>query len=284
MSQIPPDIPDDAVVLQSIECRQCGYDLRALPLEGDCPECGRPVLRAVLDIVDPAATSLPRISNPGRVGNGLIVLMAAIGVTSLIVFTQPILLWLEGRLQRPLPPNLLLVAAAIPLLGLAGVFLVAPARSAPHDPVVRRTISFLTLGLIIWSVSIATAWTADGMGVDLPAPAPMLMMVAGAIVTLLPFRALIRLVGERSRLFRQARGGRQRVYDLVAALGAIALGETAVAIGQAFDWEWLALGGTFAQWAASFLVVIGMVYLFVNVTWIRSAVLRPPPLLRNLVG
>ncbi|HTW94102.1 MAG TPA: hypothetical protein VMD30_04860, partial [Tepidisphaeraceae bacterium] len=35
-------IPDDADLL----CESCGYTLKGLPLEGQCPECGRPICQS----------------------------------------------------------------------------------------------------------------------------------------------------------------------------------------------------------------------------------------------
>src|SRR5687768_15434828 len=38
----PPD--PAAVAAATLHCIDCGYDLRGLPAENNCPECGRPVL------------------------------------------------------------------------------------------------------------------------------------------------------------------------------------------------------------------------------------------------
>jgi hypothetical protein len=43
MSRVAPVVPSENDLL----CEQCGYTLNGLPLEGNCPECGKPIRESV---------------------------------------------------------------------------------------------------------------------------------------------------------------------------------------------------------------------------------------------
>jgi hypothetical protein len=44
MTLLTPASPGSQTILVDTPCRQCGYSLRSLPIDGRCPECGRPVI------------------------------------------------------------------------------------------------------------------------------------------------------------------------------------------------------------------------------------------------
>lgn len=74
----PPIWPD--VVPEGPTCRRCGYELKGLPMKGQCPECALPVVRSLrgnlLEYSDPAYV--------GRLASGALLLeMAIVGFCAL---------------------------------------------------------------------------------------------------------------------------------------------------------------------------------------------------------
>jgi hypothetical protein len=51
MARVAPVVPDESDLL----CEGCGYTLKGLPLEGNCPECGKPIIESVGEHRHPSA-------------------------------------------------------------------------------------------------------------------------------------------------------------------------------------------------------------------------------------
>src|SRR5690606_22835141 len=107
-------------------CARCAYDLRGLSVEGRCPECGLHVWVTLRHIVDPAASSLPKLRNPVGVGNALVWLVSCVTIATLLVAGHALMLAMGFSAQASLPllpllmPHDVLLMAA--LMALAGVW------------------------------------------------------------------------------------------------------------------------------------------------------------------
>ena len=70
-SPIADDLSQMQVALH-MPCARCGYELRELLADGDCPECGEPIRLTIIEVVDPASRRLAPIHNPRAVGNSIL--------------------------------------------------------------------------------------------------------------------------------------------------------------------------------------------------------------------
>jgi hypothetical protein len=75
MASDPPATIDD-----DVQCVHCGYNLRTMPVDGDCPECGAPVE----ETLHPPKTMSPRERNMLRFLYWLVGGQAACAVSGLI--------------------------------------------------------------------------------------------------------------------------------------------------------------------------------------------------------
>ena len=69
-SPIADDLSQMRVAL-SMPCRRCGYELKELGADGDCPECGEPIRLTIIEVVDPTSRRLQPIHKPKSVGNSI---------------------------------------------------------------------------------------------------------------------------------------------------------------------------------------------------------------------
>jgi hypothetical protein len=97
---------------------------------------------------------------------------------------------------------------------------------------------------------------------------------------------VLRTIGRRSRAYRQSHAARQGVLALGCAVAAAATGHALLAYAARFpargSWP-LSMGQVLVN-VSAFMVVVGLLYLVVNAWWIRTALLRPPPRLREIVS
>jgi len=274
-----------------VHCRQCGYDLKGLPVSSRCPECGLDALETITHLVDPEASRLPRLRDPAAVGAGLLglsatyFLMAALVLLPRALPTVLAALGLEGRSPAwVVPPRA--VAAAVGLLGLWWLHLLvrSPAEE-PADPA-RRATRWMWRGQIGWSLAVLSPLLGEWGGLRervLLAPLEV-ASVPFAIATLVGLRGILQLVGLRSRAYRNAKGGRQSIDALVGAILAGAAGNLGSAIGLWQEWPWLETVGQTLFGASAGLLLLGLLYLVVNCWWIRSSLRKPPPRLEELVS
>lgn len=284
---VPPDLQTmtDARIERSAGCSGCGYDLRGLGLEGRCPECGRPVMRSVLDVVDPAASLFPVVRRPRLVGD---VLVLVVGLILLAVAADATLRGIgvaRGAARWPSVSATWLPGVAA-LLAVLPALLLAPPRG--NEEAIRRAVHRLALGLAGWGAGLALGgWAARrGGGAAELAIVGLGLRWGALIIALFALRQVVQVAGERSRQFRTARGGRQRIRDLVFAAAAGGIGEAVLVgagmvAGPAADAAGL-LGAALLL-VSQFMLVVGFVYLLVNVGWIRRALRKPPPTLAELL-
>src|ERR1700722_15887591 len=111
----PSAIASTAMVLDHTPCRKCSYNLRALPVAGNCPECGVPIGTAVFGNL--LKFSLPQwLRNLARDANlvywGCTLIVLGVVLIPTIVFS-----FMAGPL--PSSPNLIII---LPIASLLGIF------------------------------------------------------------------------------------------------------------------------------------------------------------------
>lgn len=120
----PPAPPWPDVVPDGPTCRRCGYELRGLPMRGQCPECALPVARSLrgnlLEYSDPAYV--------GRLATGAMVVEIAIVALCLVPIVGLLVLFIDesgaapGRtvagVFRPVGAAVSIAAAMAALVGM----------------------------------------------------------------------------------------------------------------------------------------------------------------------
>lgn len=301
LEPIDPLVPRQwaqAVVIDSLYCRRCGYDLRGLQADGRCPECGLDIWSSVLSTVDPAASRLPSLRNPPAVGNAIFILMIAMLVGMLLTIAPSVAhvidswnssglsAWSENVAGLSWPVTALLVA-----VGLWAVWLLAPPRGSELHGTVWNDIWRIALGYCGWLVFAAIWQQWNGAPARLLEAQRLALHVAAAVfatIGLIGLRGAFDIVGHRSREYRRSQGGRQSLELVIAAIAAGVLGALTRYLGGL---DWFAAGwrdsakaiGQIVLWVGHFMVLIGLAYLVVNAWWIRRSLCRPPPPLDQIL-
>jgi hypothetical protein len=288
-----------AIVVAPLHCTRCGYNLRGVPVDHRCPECGLEVWATVTHVVDPTASSLPRLRNPRGVGDALVWLMMCLFVVAAAMILAPTSRqiarsigadWLSALSPEVLYP----VAALASLGGLWSVYQFSlPRRSESGD--VAHRLWLTGGGLVGMALCTGTLWFREIIWTQ-PAAAPTVEEVAvwrvalravtagSAIAVLYGVSGILKAIGLRSRAYRTARGGRQSIRAMTAAIVCVIFGEGMRLAGVLrFDPDLRDIG-RMAGFASMLMVLIGLLYLIVNVWWIRAAIRRPPPRLSEIVA
>lgn len=276
----------DAVVRTELTCRGCRYNLYGLAAIGKCPECGLDISETIIHTIDPAASRLPKITNPSAVGNGLLWLLISLAIATLLLIARPVALRLDAldktgvRDYSTFAPKYLPIAAGIVILfGLFAAMRFIPKNGNEHDGTIRKDIRLLMTGMIGLSIFcfvsgglqwiLVTSWIIS--------LAHIALMVC-AIIILLGLKGILRAVGLRSREYRTARGGRQGIRAMIgatlAAIAGVLVRCGAERLGSFPRIETMAMVTT---WMSVLMLLIGLLYLVVNGWWIRKALCKPPP-------
>ena len=277
---------NDAVVRTELVCRGCRYNLYGLAASGKCPECGLDISETIIHTIDPAASRLPKITNPRAVGNGLFWLLVNLAIATLFLIARPVALRLDAldktgvRDYSAFAPKYLPFAAGIViLLGLFAAVRFIPKNGNKNDGAIRRDIRVLMTGMIGLSIFCFVSSGLQLIPVTnwIISLAHIALMVC-AIIILLGLKGILRAVGQRSREYRTARGGRQGIRAMIGAMLAAITGElvrlVAERLGSFPTIETMAMVAT---WMSVLMLLIGLIYLVVNGWWIRKALCKPPP-------
>ncbi len=280
------------VVMTPIHCRRCGYNLYRLPADGPCPECGLEAWESILHTVDPAASRLPQIRNPGVVGDALLGLMLVLAAVSIILVLRPLAEWIDAMdpsglrsVARWAPAWLAIVAGVAALAALFWVRRLAPPVGAERSRGVRRDVRWLGVGLAVWATFAITGGLMQMTAVPGRAiTAVWLAAALAAVIPLLGLRGILKTIGLRSREYRTASGGRQGIRAMVAATIGVACGHGLLLLASPTGIQTLAALGTVVTSISALMVMIGLFYLVANAWWIRKALRCPPPRLEEVVG
>ena len=273
-----------------LPCARCGYELRELMADGDCPECGEPIRLTIIEVVDPASRRLEPIHNPRAVGNSILrivlffyiaVVLAVLAILSRASDVLPI-----PALFHDLPSTeLIWISAAC---GLVAVVSLVPMMQLRKQSVLvgcKAGILIIFFGLWMWVMSMILIATLllkqqSHHGAVIMVLDTCLPVISGGLV-FSGFRRLIPRLGQRSRAFRQAQSSRQRMSDLLAALAVIIVGRTLLVVSTP-DSN-ISLLGLIVMVMSLSLIVIGLGYLLRNTIWIRNALITPPPAIPELL-
>jgi len=280
------------LVRASVHCRGCGYELRGLQSDARCPECGLDVWPSIVHTVDPHASRLPKRHDPAGVGDALLWLSVS-GFAAVLLLSSRAAAELLGRVgfvgaDRWLGPWVTIVAGVVAAGGLWSVWkLNPPAGGAPGESD-RREVWLLGAGLGGWALLVAVQGVFLQAGWAPAFPVGSLMALAAdgaAAVGLLGASGVFRVIGLRSREYRNAHGGRQSVQAMIAAVGGDAAGRLLVLVAEAGS----GLGGlralgTGITKVSDLMLLIGLAYLVVNAAWIRRSLRCPPPTLEEVLG
>ncbi len=288
-SPIADDLSQMKVVL-SMPCRRCGYELKELEADGDCPECGEPIRLTIIEVVDPTSRRLQPIHKPKTVGNliaGVVLFyfVAIVIAVLALVSRAPESLPIPSALRSISTISFVWTSALISIIALT--CLIPMMRMCQRQEIAgcRKGIVMTFSGLWFWAISMGiNAWMLLNIKIQSSEVAMLIdtcLPVVSAGLVFSGFRHLIPRLGQRSRAFRQAQGSRQRMNDLLAALIVIIIGRTFLAVSDS-DSN-LALLGLIIMVMSLSLIVIGLGYLLRNVIWIRNALITPPPALIDLL-
>ena len=290
-SPVLPKSLSRAVVVQELKCRQCGYNLRTLVVGGKCPECGLEIWQTIIREFDPEVSRLPRLHDPRGVGNGIFMLLVCvIALASLLLapsLIEQLKAWqlLGPNRLRFLATSLIPIAAGIlAIIGLWPIWKLHPSQAREASPSTWLDICFLAIGLTGSALTImlpdrlfrGAAW------IDLQ----RIIILALCVVFFWGLRGVFTMIGEHSRSYRHARGGRQGLGAMIAAVVGIASGSLlqSWASGQTPPAGDLGTIGTVITWISASMLYLGLIYLLMNAWWIRSAIIRPSRTLKDLLG
>lgn len=297
-----PDTLAASMVAVSVYCCRCTYDLRGLPADGVCPECGLPIANTLQHLIDPAASRLPQLRDPVGVGNALVWLVLCLTGATLLLCVQAVAVWAGvfelqrvGMLGMAAAYDCTLLASVAALLGMWSVFKFNPTPGDRANVAVRRDVVALGAGLAGWSILAMVLWqrerhwafAAVSQNEVATFRAALHAGMAGAAVVIwIGIQRILRTIGKRSRAYRHAHGGRQRIRPMIAATVAIGVGSLLRLAGTSAKpgLEPLATLGAVMVWVSMLMIVIGLVYLLINARWIRQALRHPPPILESLLS
>jgi hypothetical protein len=190
------------------------------------------------------------------------------------------------RIMQSIPPQqLVLASASFGLLALVALLPMLSMCTRKELVGCKGGLSLTCTGLLVWSCSMFLAYVmlfgqfkqggAMSMLFDTCLPA----ITAGIVFS--GFKKLVPRLGLRSRAFRQARGSRQRMNDLLVALVFVLVGRSLIVVSPG-DTN-LAMFGLIVMIMSLSLIVFGLGYLLRNTIWIRQSLITPPPALSDLL-
>ena len=278
------------VIKRQLACIRCGYDLKSLFADSECPECGEPIRLTIIDTVDPAARRLLPLENPKATGNALV----GISVFLFLSVACAVLVLLSNASEKLPIPNFvrlledpIWICISSALAAVAFLSLVPIIRMCYCGTIQGCRLGIVLTGLGLLSFAIlmgASRWILLGSieyGTLITLLFDTILPALALGVTFTGLRRHVPWLGQRSREFRLAQGSRQRMNDLLAALVFVVIGRTSISISQ-HDSNFATLGMIIMVLCIT-LILVGLLYLIRNTFWIRSALCSPPPSLQEIL-
>lgn len=272
----------EPVIRRQLRCVQCGYDLEGLSPRSACPECGNAILASLAQGLDLDESARARTAPSKRAAWALFA--ASVGCLAASArLPEFVVVSIAGELASPRLESLRAAASSLAaLLHLAALFgaatgLVALAVVLPRQGETRvlRVRVLGAAGFALW------------LAIALPRPNLLGITVAAlpAAMVLLAISPLLRELGPRSRVYRNRGSAKQRIDELLIALGiAAAASVCSVLVARDGGNETLVALLRIVATSSAGLFVIGLGYLALNAYWILRAVLRPDPTLDEVIG
>ena len=278
------------ILIRQLACLRCGYDLKSLSADSNCPECGEPIRLTIIDTVDPAARRLPPLESPRTIGNALV----GVSLFLFLAVACAVLVLLSNTSEKlPIPhfirtledPIWICISSALAFVAFLSLLPLIRLCRRGTIQVCRVGIALTGLGLLSFAVLMgASRWILLGtteFGAIITLLFDTMLPVLSLGITFAGLRRLVPRLGQRSREFRLAQSSRQRMSDLLAALVFIVIGRSCISISE-HDSN-LATLGTIMMVLCISLILVGLLYLIRNTYWIRSALCSPPPSLQELL-
>ena len=286
----------DLRINQSLSCEGCGYDVRGLELTSDCPECGTKIWDTVRQSVDPVRDQLPLIHNPASVGGGLVWLSICMLIASVVVLIVNWFFVVDDQVSKIAFIQwwqILPLSGLIAIFTLPGIWMLWPARRSLANTNVLRFISLLMVGVVGWGVLGTYQWFQIAQLVKfrgLPLESipglytwlwvsTKLAMLLCALIFLWGLNGILTEVGRRSRKYRSARGGKQRLREIGIAIIIAGAGMVIAIVGND---QAARLIGVVVAIIANLVILIGLAFLVVNTWWIFQD-LKPRASLQQLL-
>lgn len=272
----------DPVIRRPLRCVQCGYDLEGLSARSACPECGREIVASLASSLDLTTAERETTPDARRVAWALFLATAGSLAASARLpefAARAAARELSKSEAESLPALLLKLASGLHFtailgaaLGLFSLALVLPRRNE------RRVMRIRVLGCVGFAL-----WLALSVGPPNPFGLTATALPAG--MALLALSPLLRELGPRSRVYRDRESAKQRIDELLLALGiaGIASGCAEFAAQDSTNESVVAVLRLVAI-ACGGLLIVGLGYLAMNAYWILRSVLRPEPTLSEVFG
>jgi len=167
------------IVASDIPCAWCGYNLRTLPVDARCPECGKPVAKSTLPFpkAPQAAAALRRVGRAPLVNFVALVIVLAAALRETVVF--------RGTITKFTPEAVVVLVGASELWACLSMLAASLAlfRAIPAsagDPVfaglkllrraaaVRAVGTVLLIANMLWLAKVSGGRTIAGWHVALP--------------------------------------------------------------------------------------------------------------------
>ncbi|MFN9075837.1 MAG: hypothetical protein ACK5WX_00235 [bacterium] len=272
----------DPVIRRPLRCVQCGYDLEGLSARSACPECGRAIGASLASSLDLTTAERETTPDARRVAWALFLATAGSLAASARLpefAARAAARELSKSEAESIPALLLKLASGLHFtailgaaLGLFSLALVLPRRNE------RRVMRIRVLGCVGFAL-----WLALSVGPPNPFGLTATALPAG--MALLALSPLLRELGPRSRVYRDRESAKQRIDELLLALGiaGIASGCAEFAAQDSTNESVVAVLRLVAI-ACGGLLIVGLGYLAMNAYWILRSVLRPEPTLSEVFG
>lgn len=271
-------------------CCRCRYELRGISLDGRCPECGEPIWRTLAERVDLSAAFIdPETCR--RTGRRLPAIAGVVAVASLLAAGPPVAWpWMieawwsgaEADAWRAAVPILWIGCGVVVLLASIGLRegiepLAADGPPGPLERPLSTPRGLLVVGGLLALLTGAMVW------VRLDAAASPIAIAATGVL-LLASGLFAERLGPASRRWREGGSARQSPWLVVGTLVTALLLAFASKVFQSLEMvEAGEIAGLLAA-GAVLLVVVGGIYLAVNLVWIASDLRRRRPRLERLLA